>query len=164
MGSMDRAALLTAAGTQPLAGQRFVPVTLAEFEELLSPLGFETDEGQTARSGQYVMTCQLESGCEVSVHTTVPMGDSAARGLGEDSIRFTLLGPTGKPLMKRQPYSARTKNWRSTVVSRLLEVVSRFGQPCAKCNGPTTERQAKEGGRTFHGCIRYPDCNGYAKA
>jgi len=164
MGSMDRAALLTAAGTQPLAGQRFVPVTLAEFEELLSPLGFETDEGQTARSGQYVMTCRLESGCEVSVHTTVPMGDSAARGLGEDSIRFTLLGPTGKPLMKRQPYSARTKNWRSTVVSRLLEVVSRFGQPCAKCNGPTTERQAKEGGRTFHGCIRYPDCNGYAKA
>jgi len=163
-GAADRAAALTAAGTQPVPGQRFVPVLLEEFEELLSPLGFSVDETQSARSGQYAMTCRLESGCEVSVHTTVPMGSGAARGLGEDSIRFTLLGPTGKPLMKRQPYSARTKNWRSTVISRLLEVVSRFGKPCAKCNGPTTERQAKEGGRTFHGCIRYPDCNGYAKA
>lgn len=154
---------LTAAGVQPLPGQRFVPVTLQEFEELLGPVGFESDGPQSERAGQHVMTFHVTGGCKVCVHTTIPVGESAARGLGEDSIRFTLLGPDGKPRMKRQPYSARTKNWRSTVVSRLLEVVSRFGEPCATCGAPTTEKTAKESGKVFHGCVRYPECRGFAR-
>lgn len=153
----------TIAGTQPEPGKRFVPVTFDEFTDLLSEAGFAEDPALTEKTGQRTLVSTLAGGVKVVVYSTIPEGCEVARELGEDSIRFGLLNADSKPLMKRQPYAARTKNWRSTVISRLLEVVSRFGGPCEDCGGPSVEKQAKESGRVYHSCVRFPDCKGYGR-
>lgn len=155
---------LTERGAQPAPGQRFVPVTLEEFQTLLEDAEFKLDDEQSARSGQHALSVTLAGGSRIIVYTSIPRTGELARGLGEDSIRFSILSPAGKPLLKRQPYSARTKNWRSTVVSRLQDLVSRFAGTCEKCGGLTCEKQSKDAGRVFQSCVRFPECNGYARA
>lgn len=159
--SIKPAEALTAQGVQPEPGKRYVPVCLKEFYDLLGPVGFVEDADLTAKTGQRVLGFTLTGGSKVVVYTSIPANDVQARELGEDSIRFGLLNAEGKPLMKRQPYSARTKNWRSTTVSRLLEVVSRFGGPCEDCGGPTVEKPSRNAGEVFHSCAKFPDCKGY---
>lgn len=159
-----RAELLTAQGAKPLNGERFVPVRLDEMLTLLAPLGFSREATEVAaRANQEVLTAPLTGGVSVRVYTSVPAGEDEARGLGEDSIRVAVIGPTGKPAAKRLPYAARTVNWRLTLLKRLAEAVAKVGAPCEKCGGATVERVAKVGGRIFHGCASYPACDGFAR-
>lgn len=118
-----RAHDLTDKGVQPQPGERFVPVSFSEMEVLLVPHGFVEDEATTQRTGQRVMASRLADGARLLVYTTVPPGQQGARGNGEDSIKVGLLDATGKPLARRQPYAARTRNWRVTLLKRLAEVL-----------------------------------------
>ena len=36
---------------------------------------------------------------------------------------MTLLDPSGRPVARKQPYAARTRNWRVTLLGRLREVL-----------------------------------------
>lgn len=119
----ERAKRLSAAGVQPRAGERFVPVLWRELVELLAPHGFVEDFDRAGRAGQRVLTARLIDGAQVSVFTTVPPGNELARGNGDDSIKVALLDAANKPIARKQPYAARTRNWRVTLLSRLVEIM-----------------------------------------
>ena len=155
-----RAETLADAGVQPAPGQRFVPVALADFEALLAPHGFERDAAASARARQETLSVTLTGETRLLVYTTVPVGAGSVRDVGEDSIKVALIGPKGRPLMRKQPYACRTRNWRSTLLDRLDTALATLGAPCAKCGGPTVAREGQRG--TFHGCASYPECAGFA--
>lgn len=158
---LPRAEALTAGGAVPAEGQRFVPVALTEMLELLAPHGFREDRDATKRANQIVLVASVGLNTTARVYTSIPAGDDVARGLGEDSIKVAVMGPQGRPVSKRQPYAARTRGWRVTLLKRLLEASAVLGGPCGKCGGLTVERVAKAGGRVFHGCASYPACDGF---
>lgn len=118
-----RAHRLSQAGAQPLQGERFVNVRWAEFNELLQPHGFVEDATLSRRTSQRVLVTTLNDGAQALVYTSVPPGANEARGLGEDSIKVVMLDPRGKPYGRRQPYAARTRNWRVTLLARIVEAL-----------------------------------------
>lgn len=121
---LDRAETLTRAADERIEGQRFVTVRYEAITKLLEPFGFREDLALAQRARQRVLVSQLAKGEQLVVYTTVPPGADEARGLGEDSIKVTLLNFSGRPLAKRQPYAARTVNWRRTLLTRLAEVLA----------------------------------------
>lgn len=110
---------LTAEGAKPEPGERFVIVTLEDFDALLGSHGFSLDADAEESTGQRVLSVTLQGGESVMIYTSIPEGDDVARGLGEDSIKVVALNALGRPAMKRQPYAARTVNWRRTLLSRI---------------------------------------------
>lgn len=119
----DRAERLTFEGTKPVEGERFVVVRWDELLTLLTPHGFAEDVTMARRMNQRVLAATLKDGAEVMIYTSVPPGGQAARALGEDSIKVVLMNPEGRPYGRRQPYAARTRNWRTTLLSRIVEAL-----------------------------------------
>lgn len=116
----ERAEALTAAGVQPKQGERFVPVAWRELTELLAPHGFRESHQRERRADQRVLAVKLADGAELVVYTSVPRDAEVARGNGDDSIKVVLFDTTNdRPLTKKQPFAARTRNWRVTLLSRL---------------------------------------------
>jgi hypothetical protein len=151
-------------------GQRWVPVHVEEFEEILAPLGFARNEDLGRRVGQVVFskTSRLDSKVLMLVYTSIPLFGDTARGVGEDSIKVSIVrsadGFVYKPLVKKLPYACRTRGWRSVLLAKLEEQMRRFGQqPCRTCGAATLERVTKDE-RKFYGCVRFPDCKGSAPA
>jgi hypothetical protein len=159
-GDVARAEALADAGAQPAPGARFVPVSMRDFEALLGRHGFERDAAASTRARQEALSVALTGETKLVVYTTVPVGAAEVRDVGEDSIKVALIGPKGRPLMKRQPYACRTRGWRSTLLDRLDVALATLGAPCARCGGPTVAREGSSG--TFHGCVSYPECKGFA--
>lgn len=123
-GDVTRAEVLTSTGVQPAPGQRFVPVRWGEFSELLGRHGFTEDPGTSARTGQRVLGVTVAEGWRVLVYSTIPEKEDLARGLGNDSIKVVLVNAkTGAPRMSRQPYAARTRNWRVTLLDRIRTAI-----------------------------------------
>lgn len=109
---------------QPAPGERFVTVRWPDFIELLGAHGFTEDAALTARAGQRVLASTLRDGSRAVVYTSVPPGGREARGNGEDSMKVVLLNAEGRPYSRKQPYAARTRNWRTTLLKRLATAVS----------------------------------------
>jgi hypothetical protein len=154
----------TAAEPRSDDGSRYVEVHRQGFEDLLGPLGFDLD----AAKGQviYRATDMLRHGrVALTVWTTIPPGGSMARAVGDDSIKVSIVYADGRdgrdrPLLRKQPYAARTRGWRLAVLDRIEKALGVVGPNlCQKCSAPTVERKTKDGTK-FHGCSRYPDCKG----
>lgn len=118
-----RAHNLTELDPKPAAGQRFVVVTLEGMKTLLGKHGFSELTSLANRFNQRVFAVDLKDNYRLQVYTSIPPGMDAARGLAEDSIKVTLLDPSGRPVARKQPYAARTRNWRVTLLGRLREVL-----------------------------------------
>lgn len=121
LGSMGRAEALTKAGAKPAAGKRGVPVTWSDLMELLDTMGFR--DGGVAY-GQRTLRGDLQGGYYLKVNTGIPPGAETARGVGEDSIRVTLVGADDRAKAPKQPIVARTVNWRATLLTRLVEALA----------------------------------------
>lgn len=121
LSSMGRAEALTAAGAKPAAGKRAVPVTWSDLMALLDAVGFR--DGGVAY-GQRTLRADLQGGYYLKVNTGIPPGAEVARGVGEDSIRVTLVGADDRAKAPKQPIVARTVNWRPTLLTRLVEALS----------------------------------------
>ncbi len=119
----EEAERLTSEGAKPVAGERYVPVAWAELQELLKPYTFVEDASEARRAAQRVLVATLADGARVLIYTSVPPGQAMARGLGEDSIKVAMLDRTGKPLSRKQPYAARTRNWRITLLNRIMDAL-----------------------------------------
>lgn len=118
-----RAHGLTELDPKPATGQRFVVVTLDGMQKLLGKHGFFERTSLASRFNQRVFAVDLKDGYRLQVYTSIPPGADAARGLAEDSIKVTLLDPNERPVARKQPYAARTRNWRVTLLGRLREVL-----------------------------------------
>ena len=123
MSDDERAHALTQAGVQPAKDTRFVPVRWDELTTLLSPHGFVEDVTLARRYSQRMLVANLNEGSQVLVYTSVPPGQPEARGIGEDSIKVVVLSPAGKPYSHRMPYTARTRNWRVTLLQRITDAL-----------------------------------------
>lgn len=119
----ERAEELTEMGVKPQGDSRFVPVRWSELQELLRPHGFAEDVTLARRANQRVLSVTLKDGAQALVYTSVPPGADVARSLGEDSMKVVVLDPKGKPYARRQPYAARTRNWRVTLLKRIVEAL-----------------------------------------
>lgn len=155
-------------------GGRYVEVTEKAFSDLLgSVLGFHrADASVEAKMHQQVWEKTFSQGAGATylrVYTTIPVGTTASREVGEDSIKvaavFEPKDPMEdtRPLNKKLPYACRTRGWRVTLLSRIAEVTPLVAGPtCPKCGAPMkTRMNMKAGaGKSFLGCCRYPKCNG----
>ncbi len=102
-------------------GSRHVTVYFNDMAHLLAPVGFSEDR---ADKDQRVLTLRLDGGATIRVYSSVMVGEQIAAGASEDSIRIVLLGSSGKPLMKRQPYLCRTSGWASGLLARIGKCVN----------------------------------------
>jgi hypothetical protein len=149
-------------------GRRWVPVTMADFEEVFGPLGFVRDLEASAKSNQYVLSKphRYDSLVYIRIYTSIPTYPGAeARLVGEDSIKVSVVrmeeGRT-RPLIKKLPYACRTRGWRTVLLDKIEEQMRRFGRAaCPDCGAATIEREGKYG--AFYGCVRFPDCKGIVK-
>ena len=147
-------------GKDEAVGKRGVVVTREAMTTLLSSYGFREDTERA--KGQRVWSAVLIPGVRVLVYSSIPEGAEDSRGLGEDSIKLTMLSvETDRPLLKKQPYVARTKGWRVSLMEHIIELIEKLGTACGKCGGPTVERGTV--GKEFYGCIKFPECKGYGK-
>lgn len=122
-----------AAGCDVPLGVRFVQVTAEAMENLLHPLGFwEAPRNVSKQANQRVFEMGMPGRGKgydllVRLYSTIPVGEAAARGLGDDSIRFAALrwnmDDEQTPLHKKLPHVCRTKGWRATVLHKLLEIL-----------------------------------------
>lgn len=168
---------LTDATPKPAAGQRYVSIDESDFAVLLAPLGFKPVNvnpfGGPSTQVVYETSDMTKVGqLALRVYTSIPVGGGAARGVGEDSIRVSLvwrenggfgdMGPSERAVLQKLPYACRTHGWRLVLLDRIEEVVSKLGRACRRCGAPTIERRAGKfsntNAATFHGCVRYPKC------
>jgi superfamily I DNA/RNA helicase/ssDNA-binding Zn-finger/Zn-ribbon topoisomerase 1 len=146
---------------KPAPGSKYVPVRLAAFRALLEPAGFTTPG---AVGSEYIFERPVGNGVAVRVQTTVSVDDTVSREVGEDSIRITAIwtGPQGqqKPVLPREAWVCRTRNWRQGVMDRIERVTLALAATvvCPLCGAPTRERNGKFG--AFRGCVSYPECRG----
>jgi hypothetical protein len=149
-------------------GQRWVPVTVEDFTEILAPVGFLRDDESSHHVGQVVFSkaSRIDAAVFLKVYTSIPLHGSTARGVGEDSIKVALVRKTErgcKPLIKKLPYACRTRGWRTILLNKLEEQMRKFGPACPLCGGATFERETKDQSRKFHGCVRFPECKGIGR-
>lgn len=148
-------------------GGRFVDVKLDDMTVLLAGFtgltGFSPTLGE--ERGQRTFTFSGPRGTTIKVYSTIAPGATVARGCGEDSIRVVALdGKTGKPVLPKEAWVARTRGWRGSLLDRIESVIEAlYARPeCPKCSSLTACRTRKSDGATFNGCVRYPECSGVA--
>jgi len=150
-------------------GGRFVQPTLAQFEALLAPLGFvgagrEVEASMHQRVLEFTLDAGEHGVKHLRVYTSIELGGSDARDVGEDSIKVAAVyegnDGTTKALHKKLPYACRTRGWRVTLLSRIAELAPTFMRQCPRCGASLQERTVMSAGRKFFGCVRYPTCHG----
>lgn len=105
------------------AGSRYVEVEAQEMMDLVDTMhGAEAPIDASRRYGQLVFDIPVDRMHVIRVFSSIPVDDSTARDLGEDSIKVSLLAIVDgqeTPKMKKQPYCARTRGWRKALVNRI---------------------------------------------
>jgi len=102
----------------------------------------------------------------IKIYTTIPGGSLVSRAVGEDSIRFAAIHkPTGRPILARQPYVARTAGWRRGIEKKVKAIEAIIGERplCPVCQQITVRRANRRTGDEFFGCVAYPECRGTAE-
>lgn len=162
------------------AGPRYVEVPA---ERLLGALeairaGVEGKGGRFVkrREGREVVVDLVPPGgrAQATVYTTLAEGAEAVRECGEDAVRLfvSVNMPEGpRPLEEMQkilrtaPKGAedRVQTFLDRLTEELREAYwrARHVPSCPKCGAAMATRATKaKPARQFHGCIRYPTCDG----
>ncbi len=65
----------------------------------------------------------------------------------------------GSPLLFKQGRFGKFIGCSNFPTCKHVEPISMPGVKCPKCGGKLAEKRSKKGGRTFFGCVRYPNCD-----
>jgi DNA topoisomerase I len=65
----------------------------------------------------------------------------------------------GSPLLYKQGRFGKFIGCSNFPTCKHVEPLSIPGVKCPKCGGKLAEKRAKKGGRTFYGCVTYPNCD-----
>jgi len=164
-------------------GTRFVDVPAdALLGELRAIAGAVRDKGGNVNEGVQGREVVFDIGppggsTVVRVYTSLAVGEGAVRDCGEDAVRLVLGatlagdgGPRFKPLGEsRRIYRTAPKGTAdervAVFVKRLRDAIREFYvlalhvPKCPSCKGSMARRASKDG-RSFFGCVKYPECRG----
>ncbi len=65
----------------------------------------------------------------------------------------------GSPLLFKQGRFGKFIGCSNFPTCKHVEPISIPGVKCPKCGGKLAEKRARKGGRSFYGCVRYPECD-----
>ena len=165
-----------------MAGERFVEVPAEALLTKLRELGAKVQEKRgtfrETTQGREIVAEFIPPGGRTMArcYTSLARGQEVLRDCGEDAVRVVVYAvlPNGpKPLDEGQKM-LRTAPRRLSQDMRVEAFLGRlkdalglayrkalFAPVCPKCGAVMAWRETKaKPTRTFHGCIRYPECDG----
>jgi hypothetical protein len=161
-----------------MAGSRYVPITLAQMDDLLvTRCGFTRYTRSGTMEYLYERKVVFKDGTslpmKVRVYSSVHLSDGVTREVGEDAIRVQLVNaavpadkfPDGLPIKKSEFKQAKKTIYRTqNALTNLYDACRNMfvvadAISCPKCGAALKKRKSRDNNE-FYGCSMFPTCNG----
>lgn len=140
----------------------FVTISVEEFEEFVSSLGFNYEREVFTQELVFSIPLELvrveKADVSVKLYTSINICSNLSREKGKDAIRVVLFDRNSQRPLGKQKHTKRTVGWQRRLRDKIFSLILSLKEIpfCPSCGAHMVERQ--HNGASFLGCSSYPKC------